>query len=230
MKRSRGRNRRSGGNNQNSHNNPNRHYESVGPDVKIRGSAQQVLDKYQQYARDAQTSGDRILSEAYYQFAEHYQRIVAKQAEAKERSQQNRNQNRDNRRDDRDSNDNNDNNDNSNADDDNSSKQEAEVESRNKNRNEDDRADQDSDPSSDAKSNQDDASENSDKSDDGDDKADKLRPRSRRKPYAKREKADDAPEAETDGVLKTVSRGRRKAAPKGDDGAQPEEASAETTD
>ena len=47
---------------------------------------------------------------------------------------------------------------------------------------------------------------------------------------AKREKADDAPEAETDGVLKTVSRGRRKAAPKGDDGAQPEEASAETTD
>ena len=109
MKRSRGRNRRSGGSSQNSHNNPNRHYESVGPDVKIRGSAQQVLDKYQQYARDAQTSGDRILSEAYYQFAEHYQRIVAKQAEAKERSQQNRNQNRDNRRDDRDSNDNNDN-------------------------------------------------------------------------------------------------------------------------
>ena len=80
------------------------------------------------------------------------------------------------------------------------------------------------------KSNQDDASENSDKSDDGDDKAEKPRPRSRRKPYAKREKADDAPEAETDGVLKTVSRGRRKAAPKGDDGAQPEEASAETTD
>ena len=91
-------------------------------------------------------------------------------------------------------------------------------------------ASRDSDSSSDAKSNQDDASENSDKSDDGDDKADKPRPRSRRKPYAKREKADDAPEAETDGVLKTVSRGRRKAAPKGDDGAQPEEASAETTD
>ena len=90
MKRSRGRNRRSGGNNQNNHNNPNRHYESVGPDVKIRGSAQQVLDKYQQYARDAQTSGDRILSEAYYQFAEHYQRIVAKQQEAKERAQQQR--------------------------------------------------------------------------------------------------------------------------------------------
>jgi hypothetical protein len=77
MKRSRGRNRRSGGNPQNAFNNPNRHYESVGPDVKIRGSAQQVLEKYQQYARDAHTSGDRVLSEAYYQYAEHYQRIVA---------------------------------------------------------------------------------------------------------------------------------------------------------
>jgi hypothetical protein len=90
MKRSRGRNRRNGGSNQNNaFTNPNRHFESVGPDVKIRGSAQQVLDKYLQYARDAQTSGDRILSEAYFQFAEHYQRIVAKQAEARlQQSQQ----------------------------------------------------------------------------------------------------------------------------------------------
>ena len=107
MKRSRGRNRRSGGNTGNAnHNNPNRHYESVGPDVKIRGSAQQVLEKYQQYARDAQTSGDRVLSEAYFQFAEHYQRIVAKQAEAKDRQQSQSQQrggrdDRDNRRDNR---------------------------------------------------------------------------------------------------------------------------------
>lgn len=101
MKRSRGRNRRSGGNPQNAFNNPNRHYESVGPDVKIRGSAQQVLEKYLQYARDAQTSGDRILSEAYYQFAEHYQRIVAKQTEARVQQQQPQ-QNRGDRRDDRD--------------------------------------------------------------------------------------------------------------------------------
>lgn len=71
MKRSRGRNRRSGGGN------PNRHYESQGPDVKIRGSAQQILDKYQQYARDAQTSGDRVAAENYLQHAEHYFRIVA---------------------------------------------------------------------------------------------------------------------------------------------------------
>ena len=83
MKRSRGRNRRPGGNQQNAFNNPNRHFESVGPDVKIRGSAQQVLEKYQQYARDAHTSGDRVLSEAYFQYAEHYQRIVAKQNEAR---------------------------------------------------------------------------------------------------------------------------------------------------
>ncbi|MFN4225279.1 MAG: DUF4167 domain-containing protein [Hyphomonas sp.] len=88
MKRSRGRNRRSGGNQQNAFNNPNRHFESVGPDVKIRGSAQQVLEKYLQYGRDAQTSGDRILSEAYFQYAEHYQRIVAKQQEARMQQQQ----------------------------------------------------------------------------------------------------------------------------------------------
>jgi len=93
MKRSRGRNRRPGGNQQNAFNNPNRHFESVGPDVKIRGSAQQVLEKYQQYARDAHTSGDRILSEAYFQYAEHYQRIVAKQNEARvQQGGQNQNQ------------------------------------------------------------------------------------------------------------------------------------------
>lgn len=105
MKRSRGRNRRSGGNPQNNFNNPNRHFESVGPDVKIRGSAQQVLEKYLQYARDAQTGGDRILSEAYFQYAEHYQRIVAKQQEARnQQQQQHQNRNSGNGpRDDRDS-------------------------------------------------------------------------------------------------------------------------------
>ncbi|WP_291207318.1 DUF4167 domain-containing protein [Hyphomonas sp.] len=94
MKRSRGRNRRPGGNQQNAFNNPNRHFESVGPDVKIRGSAQQVLEKYQQYARDAHTSGDRVLSEAYFQYAEHYQRIVAKQNEARTQQQGGQPQNR----------------------------------------------------------------------------------------------------------------------------------------
>ncbi len=73
MKRQRGRGRRSNG----ASNNPNRHFESTGPDVKIRGSAQQILDKYLQYARDAQSSGDRINAENYFQHAEHYARVLA---------------------------------------------------------------------------------------------------------------------------------------------------------
>ncbi len=75
MKRPRGRGRR---NNNNNPNNPNRHFESNGPDVRIRGSAQQILDKYMQYARDAHTSGDRIHAENYFQHAEHYLRVLAK--------------------------------------------------------------------------------------------------------------------------------------------------------
>lgn len=70
MKRQRGRGRKPS--------NPgNRSYESNGPDVKIRGNANQVYEKYLQYARDAQTSGDRINAEAYFQHAEHYFRIMA---------------------------------------------------------------------------------------------------------------------------------------------------------
>ena len=75
MKRPRGRGRR---NNNSNHNNPNKHFESNGPDVRIRGSAQQILDKYMQYARDAQTSGDRVNAENYFQHAEHYLRVLAK--------------------------------------------------------------------------------------------------------------------------------------------------------
>ena len=77
------RRRRSGGNNNNNPN-PNRHYESNGPEVRIRGSAQQILDKYLQYARDAQTSGDRVKAEALFQHAEHYARIVAEFEKQKE--------------------------------------------------------------------------------------------------------------------------------------------------
>ncbi len=54
-----------------------RSYESNGPDVKIRGSAQQVADKYTTLARDAQASGDRVMAENYLQHAEHYNRIIA---------------------------------------------------------------------------------------------------------------------------------------------------------
>ena len=55
----------------------NRVYESNGPDVKVRGSAQTIAEKYQQLARDAHSAGDRVLAESYHQHAEHYLRILA---------------------------------------------------------------------------------------------------------------------------------------------------------
>jgi len=54
-----------------------RTYESNGPDVKIRGTALHIAEKYLQLARDAQASGDRVGGENYLQHAEHYFRIVA---------------------------------------------------------------------------------------------------------------------------------------------------------
>jgi hypothetical protein len=54
-----------------------RNFESNGPDVKVRGNASHVAEKYLQLARDAQSSGDPVLAENYLQHAEHYFRIVA---------------------------------------------------------------------------------------------------------------------------------------------------------
>ena len=51
-------------------------FDSNGPDGRVRGTAQQVFEKYQTLARDAQSSGDRIASENFYQHAEHYYRIL----------------------------------------------------------------------------------------------------------------------------------------------------------
>ncbi len=75
-----------GGNNPPSNNNNNNHrkpqnplsrtYESNGPDVKIRGTASQIAEKYSTLARDASSSGDVIMSENYLQHAEHYNRII----------------------------------------------------------------------------------------------------------------------------------------------------------
>ena len=59
------------------HNPLNRFYESNGPDVKIRGPAAIVAEKYLQLARDAQASGDLIAAEGYLQHAEHYNRLIA---------------------------------------------------------------------------------------------------------------------------------------------------------
>ncbi len=83
MKRQRGRNRKpgSGGGGGSSGggggNNPNRAFESNGPEnMKIRGNAQHVYERYQQLARDAFTSGDRVLAENHLQHAEHYFRVL----------------------------------------------------------------------------------------------------------------------------------------------------------
>jgi hypothetical protein len=57
--------------------NPNRTYDSSGPEVKIRGAASHVYEKYLQLARDANSGGDRIMAENYLQHAEHYYRIMA---------------------------------------------------------------------------------------------------------------------------------------------------------
>jgi hypothetical protein len=54
-----------------------RSYESNGPDVKIRGNAHHVAEKYLQLARDAHTSGDPVAAENYLQHAEHYFRLIA---------------------------------------------------------------------------------------------------------------------------------------------------------
>jgi Domain of unknown function (DUF4167) len=60
------------------HHNPMaRVYESNGPEVKIRGNPAHIAEKYMQLARDAQTSGDPISAENYYQHAEHYFRLIA---------------------------------------------------------------------------------------------------------------------------------------------------------
>ena len=80
MKRQRGRGRKpggGGGNNNNNNNHGNRSLESSGPEVKIRGTAAQIYEKYSQYARDAQSGGDRVKYEALLQHAEHYYRVMA---------------------------------------------------------------------------------------------------------------------------------------------------------
>ena len=85
MKRMRGRNHRQGGGGgggfRNQQNgiplNRNHVFDSSGPEMRVRGTAQQLFDKYTQLARDAASSGDRVLGEAYYQHAEHYFRIIS---------------------------------------------------------------------------------------------------------------------------------------------------------
>lgn len=83
-KRSRGRNN----NNNRKNSNPlTRSYESNGPDVRVRGNAAHVAEKYMQMARDANSAGDSVAAENYLQHAEHYFRIISA-AQAQQAQQQ----------------------------------------------------------------------------------------------------------------------------------------------
>ena len=84
MKRMRGRNHRQGGGGSGIRHhatgniplNRNHVFDSSGPDLRIRGTAQQLFEKYLQLGRDATGSGDRVMAESYFQHAEHYFRIL----------------------------------------------------------------------------------------------------------------------------------------------------------
>src|SRR6056297_1407195 len=67
----------------------NRVFESAGPEGKVRGTPQQIIDKYEQLARDSQTSGDRVTAENFLQHAEHYARMLSA-AQAEQQAHQDR--------------------------------------------------------------------------------------------------------------------------------------------
>ncbi len=73
----------------------NRVFDSSGPEGKVRGTPQQIIDKYNQLARDAQLSGDRVAFENFQQHSEHYTRMLSEaqreqeaRREAQEREQE----------------------------------------------------------------------------------------------------------------------------------------------
>ena len=81
MKRQRGRGRKPGGGgghhqSHGHHHQPNRTMESNGPEGKVRGPAALIYERYLQLARDASTSGDRVLAENFFQHADHYFRLL----------------------------------------------------------------------------------------------------------------------------------------------------------
>lgn len=96
MKRMRGRSHRGGGGAPRHYNggniplNRNHVFDSNGPDLRVRGTAQQLFEKYLQLGRDATGAGDRVLAESYFQHAEHYFRVLnaINQAAAQQQAQQ----------------------------------------------------------------------------------------------------------------------------------------------
>ena len=103
MKRMRGRNHRSGGGGGGGGSggpirhhsgggvplNRNHVFDSNGPELRIRGTAQQLFEKYLQLGRDATSSGDRVTAEAFFQHAEHYFRILNAMNQAHQQGQPN---------------------------------------------------------------------------------------------------------------------------------------------
>lgn len=60
--------------------NPNHVFDSRGPETRIRGTAQQIYERYTALARDAAGTGDHVAAEGYFQHAEHYFRIIGAMA------------------------------------------------------------------------------------------------------------------------------------------------------
>lgn len=68
--------------------NRNHVFDSSGPDLRVRGTAQQLFERYLQLGRDATVSGDRVAAEGYYQHAEHYFRITNAMIQAAQQNAQ----------------------------------------------------------------------------------------------------------------------------------------------
>ncbi|WP_227269438.1 DUF4167 domain-containing protein [Roseobacter weihaiensis] len=98
MKSSRSRSRSKGNRNRSNNqggNVVNRVFDSSGPEGKVRGTPQQIIEKYNQLARDAQLSNDRVAAENFQQHAEHYTRLLSEaQREIDQRREEQERQNR----------------------------------------------------------------------------------------------------------------------------------------
>lgn len=95
--RSRSRNKNRNNNRPSGGNVINRVFDSSGPEGKVRGTPQQIIDKYNQLARDAQLSGDRVATENFQQHAEHYLRLLGeaqKEVDARREEQERQNRER----------------------------------------------------------------------------------------------------------------------------------------
>src|ERR1700744_5558838 len=68
--------------------NRNHVFDSNGPDLRVRGTAQQLFEKYLQLGRDATSSGDRVMAERHFQYAENYFRILNAMNQAAQQNQQ----------------------------------------------------------------------------------------------------------------------------------------------